>query len=178
MQTVYRINAHTDFTYCWYYIVCADKYPRKSAQLERWPWAGEGFRQSMVKNREYRNTTKHKNPRSVHIIHMYQWDTACYRDVTVNSRDWFDMMTSSNGNIFRVTGHLYGEFTGRRWIPHTKASDAELWCFLWSASDKRFSKQSWGWWFKTLSHPLWRQCNGDAMALMRRRHSTIRLTVF
>ena len=42
------------------------------------------------------------------------------------------MMTSSNGNIFRVTGHLCGEFTGRRWIPRTKASDAELWCFLWS----------------------------------------------
>ena len=43
------------------------------------------------------------------------------------------MMTSSNGNIFRVTGPLCGEFTGHRWIPHTKASDAELWCFLWSA---------------------------------------------
>ena len=43
--------------------------------------------------------------------------------------------TSSNGNIFRVTGHLCGEFTGPRWIPHTKASDAELWCFLWSASE-------------------------------------------
>ena len=42
------------------------------------------------------------------------------------------MMTSSNGNIFRVTGHLCGEFTGHRWIPRTKASDAELWCFLWS----------------------------------------------
>ena len=26
-------------------------------------------------------------------------------------------MTSSNGNIFRVTGPLCGEFTGRRWIP-------------------------------------------------------------
>ena len=26
----------------------------------------------------------------------------------------FDMMTSSNGNIFRVTGHLCGEFTGPR----------------------------------------------------------------
>ena len=36
------------------------------------------------------------------------------------------MMTSSNGNIFRVTGHLGGEFTGHRWIHHTKASDAEL----------------------------------------------------
>ena len=23
-----------------------------------------------------------------------------------------------------------------RWIPHTKASDAELWCFLWSAPEK------------------------------------------
>ena len=42
------------------------------------------------------------------------------------------MMTSSNENIFRVTGHLCGEFTGQRWIPRTKASDAELWCFLWS----------------------------------------------
>ena len=45
------------------------------------------------------------------------------------------MMTSSNGNIFRVTGHLCGEFTGPRWIPRTNASDAELWCFLWSASE-------------------------------------------
>ena len=41
------------------------------------------------------------------------------------------MMTSSNGNIFRVTGHLCEEFTGPRWIPRTKDSDAELWCFLW-----------------------------------------------
>ena len=45
------------------------------------------------------------------------------------------MMTSSNGNIFRDIDHLCGEFTGHRWIPHTKASDAELWCFLWSASE-------------------------------------------
>ena len=36
------------------------------------------------------------------------------------------MMTSSNGNIFRVTGPLCGEFTGHRRIPHTKASDADL----------------------------------------------------
>ena len=44
------------------------------------------------------------------------------------------MMTSSNGNIFRVTGPLCGEFTDHRWIPHRKASDAKLWCFLWFAS--------------------------------------------
>ena len=47
------------------------------------------------------------------------------------------MMTSSNGNIFRVTGSLCQEFTGHRWIPLTKASDAELFlCFLWSAPEQ------------------------------------------
>ena len=43
------------------------------------------------------------------------------------------MTTSSIGNICRVTGHLCGEFTSHRWSSHTKASDAELWCFLCSA---------------------------------------------
>ena len=45
------------------------------------------------------------------------------------------MMTSSNGNIFCVTGPLCGEFTGHQWILLTKASDAELSCFLWSAPE-------------------------------------------
>ena len=58
----------------------------------------------------------------------------------------------------RVTGHLCGEFTGHRWIPHTKAIDAELWCFLWSALNKRLIKPWWGWWFETPSCPLWRHC--------------------
>ena len=40
-----------------------------------------------------------------------------------------------------------------------KASDAELWCFLWSARNKRLSKQWWGWWFETLSCSLWRHRN-------------------
>ena len=37
-----------------------------------------------------------------------------------------NMMTSSNGNIFHVTGPLWGESTGHLWIPLTKASDTEL----------------------------------------------------
>ena len=45
----------------------------------------------------------------------------------------FVTMTSSNGNIFRVIGHLCGEFTGPRRIPRTEASDAEL--LLWSATE-------------------------------------------
>ena len=47
----------------------------------------------------------------------------------VDSISFFtNMMTSSNGNIFRVTGPLCGEVSGHRWIPLTKASDAEPWC--------------------------------------------------
>ena len=75
-----------------------------------------------------------------------------------------NMMTSWNGNIFRVTGPLCGEFAGHRWIPHTKASDAELWCFLWRLN-KRLSKQLWGRWFETQSRPLYRHCNDVTIPL-------------
>ena len=68
------------------------------------------------------------------------------------------MMTSSNGNSFRVTDPLCGEFTGQWSILLTEASDAELWCFLDVCLNKRLSKQSWGWWFETRSRPLWRHC--------------------
>ena len=69
------------------------------------------------------------------------------------------MMTSSNGNIFRVTGLLCREFTGHRWIPRTKASDAEFDLFFDICLNKQLSKQSWDWWFETPSCSLWRQCN-------------------
>ena len=69
-------------------------------------------------------------------------------------------MTSSNGNIFRVTGPWCGEFTGHRWIPRTKDSDAERFDVVFDLRlNKPLSKQSWGWWFETPSHPLWRHCN-------------------
>ena len=71
------------------------------------------------------------------------------------------MMRPSNGNIFRVTSPLCGEFTGHRWIPLTKASDVELWCFFFDLRlNKRFSKKKWNRWFETLSRPLW-HCNGS-----------------
>ena len=70
------------------------------------------------------------------------------------------MMTSSSGNIVGATGSLCGEFTGQRWFPCTKACDAELRCFLWSAPEWMvMSKQSWSWWFETPLCPLWRHCD-------------------
>ena len=46
------------------------------------------------------------------------------------------MMMSSNENIFCITVPLWGESTNHWWIPLTKASDTELWLFLWSAPEK------------------------------------------
>ena len=63
------------------------------------------------------------------------------------------MMTSTNGNIFHVTGPLCGEFTGQR--PVTRSFDV----FFDLRLIKRLSKHSRGWWFETLSRPLWRHCN-------------------
>ena len=69
------------------------------------------------------------------------------------------MMTSSNGNIFRVTGHLCGEFTGPPVnSPHKGQWRGALMFSLICALNKRLSKQSWGWWFETLSRSLWRHC--------------------
>ena len=44
-------------------------------------------------------------------------------------------MTSSNGNIFRITVFLWGEYTVHQWVPLTKTCDTERWCFFWSAYD-------------------------------------------
>ena len=100
---------------------------------------------------------------SLKWVHDWQYCVVWYKTILQNIFLWplcKHIMTSSNGNIFRVTVPWCGEFTGQRWIPHTKASDAELWCFLDLRLNKRLGKQSWGWWFETPSRSLWRHCNG------------------
>ena len=64
---------------------------------------------------------------SIPFLRIYMFDAV---DMNIAT-----MMTSSSGNIFRITNHLCGEFTGHRWNPHTNASDAELWYFLRSAPE-------------------------------------------
>ena len=69
------------------------------------------------------------------------------------------MMTSSNENIFRVTGHLCGESTGPGEFPARRPVTRSFDVFFDLRLNNRLSKQSWGWWFETLSSPLWRHCN-------------------
>ena len=76
------------------------------------------------------------------------------------------MMTSSNGNMFRVTcfctgnspvtaenSPVTGEFPSHR--PVTRSFDV----FFDLRLNKRLSKQSRRRWFETPSHSLWRHCN-------------------
>ena len=51
-----------------------------------------------------------------------------------------------------VNSLVPGEFPTQR--PMTRSFDV----FFDLCLNKRLSKQSWGWWFETLSCPLWRQC--------------------
>ena len=62
------------------------------------------------------------------------------RDLDIYRESWWHiywnyMMTSSNGNISVLLAPCEGN-SPVRWIPLTKASDAELWCFLWSAPEQ------------------------------------------
>ena len=69
------------------------------------------------------------------------------------------MMTSSNGNIFRVTGlcarnsPVTGELPVQ--TPVTRSFDI----FFDLRLNKRLRKQSWSWWFETISRSLRRHCN-------------------
>ena len=75
------------------------------------------------------------------------------------------MMTSSNGNIFRVTGPLCGEFTGPGEFPTQRPVTRSFDVFFDMRLNKRLSKQPWGWWFEKLSWSLWRHGN-DGMIMM------------
>ena len=79
----------------------------------------------------------------------------CFLAWTCKLTPNFFMMTSSNGNIFRVTGPLCGEFIGPGEFPTQRPVTRSFDVFF----DLRLSKQPWGWWFETPSWPLWRHCN-------------------
>ena len=65
---------------------------------------------------------------------------------TVNEND---MMTSWNGNIFRVAGPLWGESIGDRWIPLTKPVTRTFDVVFDVRLDKRLNRQWKCWWFET-----------------------------
>ena len=85
------------------------------------------------------------------------------------------MMTSSNRNIFLVTGPLCGEFTGPGEFPTQSPVTRSFDIFFDLRLNKRLSKQPRGWWFETLSWSSWRHCNDTFLSLDRLLMSNHRL---
>ena len=99
----------------------------KTAFVMFWCHVNQDKRERFIKQKFWLTNYHHHQLRMTSLYLLVLPNPSYYRQM-------FIMMTSSNGNIFCVTGHLCEEFMGHRWIPCTKASDVELWCSLWSAS--------------------------------------------
>ena len=74
--------------------------------------------------------------RSAYICMQQKWPSCQKKSAEVGMLWCVFIMTSSNGSISRIVDPSWGESTGHSWIPITKASDAELWCVLWSAHEQ------------------------------------------
>ena len=87
----------------------------------------------------------------------------------LENRICHDMMTSSNENIFCVTGPLWGESTGHSQRPVKQSFTV----FFDLGLNKRLSKHSQCWWFETSSHSLWCHCKELLLCLSKihLRHS-------
>ena len=88
-------------------------------------------------------------PRSI----ITQFDAACV--ARANCTWWSHQMETFSALLAICAGNspVPGEFPAQR--PVTRSLDV----FFDLRLNKWLSKQSWGWWFETLSHPLWRHCN-------------------
>ena len=85
----------------------------------------------------------------------------------IQTEIWLYMMTSSNGNIFRLNGPLCGEFTGPGEFPAHRPVTRGFGVFFDLRLNKRLSKQPWGWWFETPPRSLWRHCNDPIRNALR-----------
>ena len=101
------------------------------------------------------------DPRFKPFHRMLIQDTTRVRVCTVKA-GWplMDMMTSSNGNTFHVTGHLCAECTGPGEFPAQRPVTRSFDAFFDLRLNKRLSKQWWSWCFETPLRPWWCHCNG------------------
>ena len=92
------------------------------------------------------------------------WSYSCWQWASIGLGDawWRHQMETFSALLAICVGNspVPGEFPAQR--PVTRSSDV----FLDLRLNKRLSKQSWGWWFDTLSRPLGRHCNGLVINLI------------
>ena len=94
----------------------------------------------------------------VNNIIMDPWSSHRCRCVVNIISHFYLMMTSSNRQIFRVTGHLCGNSPAPGEFPAQRPVTQSFVVFFDLHLNKLLSKQWWGWWFETPSRP-WRHYN-------------------
>ena len=84
---------------------------------------------------------------------VYSWFPATF--LQIGNTRWRRQMEAFSALLFFCAGNspVPGEFLVQR--PVTRSFDV----FFDLGLNKRFRKHSWGWWFETLMHSLWRHCN-------------------
>ena len=90
------------------------------------------------------------------------WSVAFEKNVMISTNDhawWRHHIETFSALLAICAGNspITAEFPAQR--PVTQSFDV----FFDLRLNKRLSKQSWGWWFETLSSPLWRHCNGELL---------------
>ena len=117
----------------------------------------------------FRATRPTSNDKDVHLtdIHTcYEYaNRACYSAYSGVTRLhqfmtwWRHQMETFSALLAICAGNspVSGEFPAQR--PVTQSFDI----FFDLRLNKRLSKQSWCWWFETLSCPLWRHCNVELL---------------
>ena len=91
---------------------------------------------------------------NIRNIKGQQYWPSC-RKVSIRDTWWRHQMKTFSALLAICAGNspAFGEFPAQR--PLTRCFDV----FFDLCQNKRLRKQSWGWWFETLSRPLWRHCN-------------------
>ena len=98
-------------------------------------------------------------------FNLVSFDKLCFTDLqrprclrgTECKTWWRHQMETFSALLAICAGNspVTGEFHAQR--PGTRSFDV----FFDLRLNTRLNKQSWGWWFETLSRPLWRHCNGN-----------------
>ena len=97
---------------------------------------------------------------SILFAHRFHFCALKYRNISLLEAVipwWRHQMETFSAllTLFARNSPVTGEFPAQR--PVTRIFNV----FLYLRLDKQLSKQSWGWWFETPSHPLWRHCDAN-----------------
>ena len=97
-----------------------------------------------------------------HSKRNWLWDRAIFTALGHGkcSNSWWRHQIETFSALLAIcagNSPVTGEFPAQR--PVTRSFDV----FFDLRSNKRLSKQSWGWWFETQSCPLWRHCNVNTL---------------